>query len=169
MNVGRVVRLAFCSTIVLFAASSLPAQQAPPAAPVPAPILSAHTVFLANGGMDATSMNEFKALDVSYTEPYDSFYAAVQAWGRYQIVSSPAAADLVLELGVTAPMAACGAPQALQNTVRIYDGKTHFLLWTVTQPVKAANLKGTWRKNIAAAIAEVVSQLKTLAAATPAH
>lgn len=167
MSVRRVFRPGVWSVVVLFAAPCVSAQVAPPAAPVPAPILSAHTVFLANGGMDATSMNGFRALGVSDAEPYGSFYAAMQTWGRYQLASAPADADLVIELSVTAE--GCGAGTALQDTAKIYDAKTHFLLWTVTQPVKPANLKSTWRKNIAAATTDLVTQLKALTASAPAH
>jgi hypothetical protein len=169
VNVRRVVHFALWSAAVFLAATCLPAQEAPPVVPVPAPILSARTVFPANGGMDATSMINFRALGMSDSKPYDSFCAAMQSWGRYQIVSTAADPDLVLELSVTAPMAGCGAALTIQNTVKIYDGKTHFLLWTVTQPVKPTNLKSTWRKNIAAANADLVAQLKTLTVATPAH
>jgi hypothetical protein len=53
----------------------------PTVAPVPAQIAAAHTVILAN--------------DV---------YAALKAWGRYQLVDSPAAADLVFQLRDVAPI-----------------------------------------------------------------
>lgn len=167
MNAGRVVRFAVWSAVVLMAANSIGAQQAPPAAPIPSPILSAHTVFLANGGMDATSMAYFRALQMSDAEPYDSFYVAMQSWGRYQLAAAPAGADVVMQLSVTAE--GCGSGTALQDTVRIYDSKTHFLLWTITQPVKPANLKSTWRKNIAAADADLVTQLKALTAPPPSQ
>lgn len=106
--------------------------------------------------MDAVSLQSFRHLGLSDNEPYNSFYAAMKSWGRYQLVASPADADLVLALRFTAPQ--------LQISFDILDGKTHVLLWTITQPVQAAALKGTWRKNIAAANAGLVNSFKALTA-----
>ncbi len=152
--------------LLLFAAS-LGAQQSATvtAGPIPAPIFSAQKVFIVNAGMDASLAEGFQSLDLSVTEPYDSFYSAMQSWGRYQLVSSPAAADLVFEIHVAAP--GCNTAGQLQNVVTIYDAHTHFLLWTVNQPVKAAARKVTWRKNIAASNAALIAQLKSLVGAGP--
>lgn len=163
MNVFRIVRFGLCAPVLL-AATCLTAQQPVPAAPIPAPILSAHKVFLANGGMDATCAYGFQLLGLGDTEPYDGFYASLQAWGHWQIVSTPADADLVLEIRVTAPFGGWGSGLPRQIGLAIYDAPTHFLLWSVTQPVKPANRKGTWQKNIAASNTALVAQLKNLTA-----
>jgi hypothetical protein len=55
-----------------------------PAAPIPAVIVNAKKVFLNNGG----------GSDLAY----DSFYAEMKKWGRYEIVGSPEEADLIVEL-----------------------------------------------------------------------
>lgn len=163
---------------------TLPAQQTAPHAPVPAPIASAQKIFIANGGMDAFSLQAFEELGLTGTTPYDSLYATVKSWSQYQLVSSPADADLVLQIRFTAPLVGGGNhtawafQQILANTawqfqteITVYDAKTHFVLWTITQPVRPANLKGTWRKNIADANAALAGDLKTLlsppAPATP--
>jgi len=165
VNVSRSVRL--CSAAVFLFAPSLFAQQPAtiPAGPVPAPIFSAQKVFIVNAGMDASLAESFQSLDLSQTEPYDFFYSAMQSWGRYQLVSSPAAADLVFEIHVAAP--GCNTAGQLQNVVTIYDAHTHFLLWTVTQPVKGANRKVTWRKNITASNVALIAQLKSLTSPPP--
>ncbi len=169
----------FFRPALLFAASVLilppiHAQQPTPA-PVPAPILSAHKLFIANAGMDAFSLQAFEELGLNGTAPYDTLYSNVNSWGNDQLVSSPADADLVLQVRFTAPFSG-GAngrswdfQRILANTswqfqieVNIYDAKTHFLLWTLTEPVRPANLKGTWLKNIATANATLAGDLKSL-------
>jgi hypothetical protein len=162
---------------------SLNAQQppSPPPAPIPASILSAQKLFIANGGMDAFSLQAFEELGLNGSSPYSSLYATVNSWGKYQLVASPADADLVLQVRFTAPFTGGGNDRTwdfqriLANTtwqfqieITVYDAKTHFLLWTLTQPVRPANLKGTWLKNIATANATLAGDLKTLMSAAPA-
>jgi hypothetical protein len=150
----------------------------PPRGPVPAPITSAQKIFIANGGMDAFSLQAFEELGLNGTYAYDSLYAAVKSWGNYQLVPSPADADLVLTIRFTAPLVGEGGgwnferifantKWQFQTELTLYDAKTHFQLWTLTQPVRPANLKGTWRKNIADADAALAGDLKSLL--TPAH
>ena len=152
------------------------AQQAPPHAPVPAPITSAQKLFIANGGMDAFSLQAFEDLGLNGTNAYDSLYAAVGSWGKYRLVSSPADADLVLQIRFTAPLVGEGGGWSFQHILAntkwqfqtqltITDAKSHFPLWTLTQPVRPANLKGTWRKNIADADAALAGDLKSLLSA----
>ncbi len=160
--------------LVLFAAPLLRAQQPVPA-PVPAPIRNAQKIFIANAGMDAFSLQAFEELGLNGANAYDSLYAAVKSWPQYQLVSSPADANLVLEIRVTAPLTnvgdhptwsfqhiAANTTWQFQTDLVIRDAKTHFLLWTVTEPVRPANLAGTWRKNIATANAAVAGDLKSL-------
>ena len=54
-----------------------------------------------------------------------------------------------------------------QTQLTLYDAKSHFPLWTLTQPVRPANLRGTWRKNIADANAAPAGDLKSLLSPTP--
>lgn len=166
--------------LILFAAPIMGAQQAPPPGPVPAPIQSAQKIFIANGGMDAFSLQAFEELGLTGTTPYDSLCAAVKSWPKYQLVSSPADADLVLSIRFTAPLTNVGEhgtwdfQRILANTawqfqteITIYDAKTHFALWTLTEPVRPANLAGTWRKNIASANAALAGDLKVLLSPAP--
>jgi hypothetical protein len=153
--------------VSVFAVPAVVAQQAAAVAPIPAPILSAQKVFLANGGADLVSANVFqKAGQVN--EPYKSTYAALQAWDHWQLVSAPESADLVLVVRFTAPVDfySKGMPVTYtpQIELTIYDGKTHFPLWTLTQPVQGAFRTATWQKNYAAGIAVLIDQLKSLTA-----
>lgn len=153
----------FAALLVL--APILVAQQPTAAAPIPAPILSAQKVFVANGGADLVSANAFqKAGQVD--EPYKSTYIALQAWQHWQLVSAPENADLVLVVRFAAPVDfySKGMPITFtpQIQLTIFDGKTHFPLWTFTQPVKGAFRKETWQKNYAEGITELIAQLKSL-------
>lgn len=180
----RSMHFVFLPALILLAAPLLAAQSAasamPAPAPIPAPILSAHTVFIGNAGMDAFADQVFGELGLTDTEPYDALYAAMKSWGRYQLVDSPAGADLVFEIRSTAPFTTpdkevvwdfqhivANSTWQFQNSVAIYDGKTHFLLWTITQPIRPAALAGTWRKNILAANDNLLAQFKSLLIATP--
>ncbi|HEY1810259.1 MAG TPA: hypothetical protein VGG42_16975 [Acidobacteriaceae bacterium] len=151
---------------------------APPPAPIPAPIRTAHNIFLANAGMDAFSLQAFEELGLGKTDTYDSLYAAIQSWKNYPLVSSPAEADLVLDIRCTAPFISnhdnwhfqhilASTTWQFQYEIAIYDAKTHFLLWTLTEPVRPANLNGTWRKNIAGANAALAGQLQALLTPPP--
>jgi hypothetical protein len=141
--------------------------------PVPSPIATAQKIFIANGGMDAFSLQAFEELSLNGTSAYDALYNAVKSWGQPQLVSSPADADLVLVVRCTAPLVGEGGGWSFQHVfantkwqfqtqVILYDAKTHFPLWTLTQPVRPANLKGTWHKNIDSANAALAGDLKSL-------
>ena len=141
------------------------ARQPTPPAPIPAPILSAHKVFLANGGADLKSVEEFQG-GYPMNEPYNSTYAALKAWGHWQLVSSPENADLVLIVRSIAPanFHSNGTTYSPQIELKIYDAKSHFLLWAFTRPIHGALLQTTADKNYAAAINGLIIQLKLLTA-----
>ncbi|MGA7525198.1 MAG: hypothetical protein WBW84_22305 [Acidobacteriaceae bacterium] len=176
---SRLFRFSLFLTILLCAPPLLFAQATPPPlAPIPAPIHTAQKIFIANAGMDAFSLQAFQELGLRDTNSYDSLYATVQSWKTYQLVSSPADADLVLEVRCSAPLIGnhdgwkfqrilANTTWQFQYEITIYDAKTHFLLWTLTEPVRPANLKGTWRKNLADADAALAGQLQTLLVPPP--
>jgi hypothetical protein len=176
--VFRTIRPTFLLAAFVLVLPIALAQPALAHAPVPAPITTAQKLFFANGGMDAFSLQAFEDLGLNGTNAYDALYAAVGSWGTYQLVSSPADADLVLQLRFTAPLVGEGGGWSFQrilaNTkwqfqseLTLTDAKTHFPLWTLTEPVRPANLKGTWRKNIADANAALAGDLKSLLSPTP--
>jgi hypothetical protein len=133
-------------------------------APVPIQIPSAHRVFLANGGSDAMELAAFKR-DGDRDEPYNWLYAARKSWGRYQLVSTPAEADLVMEVSFTAPLSNVGNAPSYepQMAVTIFDAKTHFKLWVITEETEGAIRKATWEKNFSETIANVIDDMKPLA------
>lgn len=67
-------------------------------------IASGKKVFVSNAGLDVVSLTLFrKAGDPD--QPYNDFYAAMKNGGHYELVTTPADADLVFEIRFTAPIA----------------------------------------------------------------
>ena len=149
----------------LFSVPVLHAQQAKEATPAPVPqqILVAKKVFLANGGLDGTAFEVCRRVGEP-DQPYNHLYAAMKSWGRYELVDSPADADLVFEIRFTAPSVQCGTSTCYgpQLEVSILDTKTHFKLWTVTEPVEGAFRKATWLKNFSQAMTSLIDNMKHL-------
>lgn len=50
----------------------------------------------------------------------------------------------------------------------VYDGKTHYILWTVTRSIDSAILLRNCDKNFDIALAEVLSQFLKIAGKSPA-
>jgi hypothetical protein len=143
------------------------------AAPVPALIVSAKRVFISNagGGCDPSSSAYFKG---GPDRPYNQFYAALKSWGRYELVASPADAELALEISFTCPAGIVGISGGFggshydpQLRLVILDVKTHFTLWGITEHVETAILESNRGKNFDRAMNKLVDELKSLAAGTP--
>jgi hypothetical protein len=152
--------------IVLIGVIQVRAQQV---APVPAPILNAKKVFIANAGADALVSPLDQGKGDKY---YNLFYAAMKDWGYYQLVDSPSDADLVLEIYASSPVTSVSNGQARiqpQLQLSILDAKSHFLLWRLTESVDAKSPSlfggvGGTNSKLADAIGGLVRQLKLLAA-----
>jgi hypothetical protein len=142
-----------------FSSSNLSGQEkgiAPPA-PLPSQLLTAKKVFISNGGLDVLAFEIFRKLgDVD--QPYNAFYAAMNSWGKYALVTSPADADLVFEIRFIAPFV--GYPPHLDLT--IYDAKSRFVLWTILAPVEGALRKATSVRNLNQGIATLMADLRSL-------
>jgi hypothetical protein len=152
MKLGRVVAFGFALLWTLAAGRTAAAQQQPVAAPIPPAILSAKTVFISkSSGYSLVPM-------VTGDQPYNEFYAAMKAWGRYQIVSSPSDADLIIEIRLECISGPCY--EALEAT--ILDPKTHTILWVCTQSVQLAARIKTNSKNFEKSMAALVDDLKAL-------
>jgi len=98
-----------------------------PVAPLPTPIATAQKVFISNAPGDSlpTSLG-------GPARPYQEFYAAMKSWGHYQLLSSPADADLILEISFSHPIVGVnvmstsggGSTSALLLKLVIVDAKT---------------------------------------------
>jgi len=145
--------------VIVIAIPGLQAQQpaeAPPA-PVPSQIVSAKKIFIANaaGDHDPRVSKYFGGPDGIYNQ----FYADIKSGGRFEPVSAPADADIVVEVTLgTFPLVAGYAGFRLS----VFDPKTNVLLWTASEPVDPAFLAKTARKNIAESLQRLANDLLTL-------
>jgi hypothetical protein len=144
------------------------------AGPVPAPILAAKKVFIANAGVDVDISPDHYSGGID--RAYNQFYAALKSWGHYELVPAPADADLILELQFTAPVGASSVFQGSGGsypkprfTLVIKDRKTQVMLWTFFE-----NL-GTWEtrhlthdESFDYAIGALVNDMARLAGLPPA-
>src|SRR5215472_2738799 len=146
-----------------FATSSVSSQQAAdkpaPALPIPAQILSAKRVFIANHQPAiVNNAGYYGGPDRTYTE----FVAAMQHWGHYEMVISPSAADLVFEIEMISRR---DAPD--QFGIIIRDPKSNVALWTLYQKIEFAGLMSNRDKNFSKAIQRAANQLSGLAGTPP--
>jgi len=141
-------------------------------APVPASIATAKKVFIANAPGDS--------LPASLGGPsrtYNEFYAAMKSWGRYELASAPADADLILEISFANPItgvnvnttAGGGSSSALLLKLVIVDPKTHIPLWWFTESFEPkggfSHRKETLSSNFDRAIADLVDDVRKLVGA----
>lgn len=138
-------------------------QKSPPAppAPVPAQIMSGKRIFIANAGEENVTVPIGSILSGSSDRVYDQFYAGIQKWGRYELVSAPSEADLIFEIGFTIN----GSPQLPETghlRLSIRDPKTNVLLWTCVEYAQTAIRKGNRDKNLDQAMSIIVAELKNL-------
>jgi hypothetical protein len=142
---------------ILLSAATLHAQT-PITAPLPAQLSTAHTVFLANAGSNTDA-------DSSYA--YSSVYRKLEEWGGSPLATTPADADVLLELSVDAYVFAGAAPTGApvwHLHLAIRDPKTDALLWVVNEPVQNAVLASSRSRNFDAAITKLIADLKVLSA-----
>jgi hypothetical protein len=135
----------------------------PPQAPVPTQIAAAHTVFLVNNGADAN-------FPITAQDAYTQVYSALQAWGHFQLVSSPDQADLVFQLRDIAPVTGVYGDRAGTYAINspafrlaIKDPKTNVTLWTITSPVQIAGRRAARAHWLNIALTNLVSRVKVLA------
>jgi hypothetical protein len=153
--------------IVLLTASILEAQQPtnPPPAPVPSQIITARKAFISNASGESNLPPGTADLN------YNQFYASMKSWGRYELVSAPADADLVFELHyeilfepVLVSNGQGGSGQSHQIRLSILDPKSHVILWAFTEPVVQVQKKATGLQNFQQAMDKLMGDVKTLAA-----
>jgi hypothetical protein len=130
--------------------------------PVPAQISASHTVFLSNGGADAS-------FPVNATQAYNDIYKALASWGRYQLVTSPDQADLIFQLRGVSTLSTYGTDDNIYTVnnpafqLTIVDPKSNVTLWTITSPVALAGNKQTWARWLTISETNLVSRIKVVA------
>jgi hypothetical protein len=138
-----------------------------PLAPLPAQIVTAKRVFVSNGGEDS----HFKVLGLR--RPYDQFYASIKEWGHYELVSSPADADLVMEISLQSQLDKYG-PNDLSILpvlrLAILDPKSHTILWVFTEELEAEKfglVGGHQSEKFDKAMKRIVADVKGLVESAP--
>jgi hypothetical protein len=147
MFAGASQLLCVTLTICLSVTPVIQAQQSTPvAAPVPPQIVAAHKIFVSNGG----GSNYFNMFTGGPDRAYNTLYAELQQSGRYQLVSSPADADLIFEIRSIAPTVDTSTPDSPggiaynpQLILSIQDPATHAVLWTTSSNVRASGRQKT--------------------------
>jgi hypothetical protein len=151
---------------------ALPAKEQTVApAPVPTQIVAAKKVFIANAGGDQPFYDD-PIFNGSPDRTYDQFYAGIKALGRYELVGSPAEADLLFEIQLNVPPAnekvvkdqthLIPAPYDPYMRLVMRDPKTNALLWVFTEHVQWAILQGNRDKNFDQASARIVNDVQSL-------
>jgi hypothetical protein len=143
------------------------------AGPIPSAITAAKTVFISNAGSDSGLFPSPFTGDPD--RPYAEFYSALKATGDYTLAGDPAQAELVLELrlfapdGPTNPNNVAGASDPLPMfRLVMYDGKTHYILWAITQSVEPVVGQKAHDKNFDMALTDVLNQFLKIAGKPPA-
>lgn len=143
-----------------------------PPAPFPAQITGGKKVFVSNAGGDTNRLYSGESRRL-----YDQFYSALKGWGRYELVGSPAEADLVFEIGFTNPFVeehvSGGGGTGLSVSSRpvsdpqfrlaIIDPGTRVILWVFTEHIEPALLQGNRDKNFDQALGFLVNDLRNVA------
>jgi hypothetical protein len=144
----------------------------PPAAPVPAQIIAGRKVFVSNLGAD-TSLILPDHYNGGPDRAYNQFYAAMKSWGRYELLTAPAGADLILALTWVAPVGPSDVIRGSGRSSRdpqfrltIVDPTTHTVLWAFTEHLEIYS--GTHDQGFDQAMARIVDDLKKLAGPPPA-
>jgi hypothetical protein len=113
----------------------LDAQQSKGSAPAPVPvqIAAAQKVFISNaGGESLETVIDQIVFNGGPDRPYSEFYEAMKNWGRFDLVSSPADADLVLEISWALSDTGLRLPVLGQLRLVVIDPKTRVTLWNFT-------------------------------------
>lgn len=164
---GFLSRLAASMALVLLTAPALRCQSQPAPIAIPGAIPSAKSVFVSNGGSDAGLFPEPFSGDPN--RAYFAFVGGLQHLQKYDLAVDPAEADLVMEIHLVAPTGPQSNSKQLGAAdflpffrLTIYDRKTHYVLWTITEPIEFAFLQKTHDKNFDIALSHLLDDVQAL-------
>jgi hypothetical protein len=130
---------------------------------VPPQIAAAQKIFISNGGESLGTVAGRTYFTGRPDRHYNQFYEAMKGWGRYDVVSSPADADLVFEI-----IWDDGFTSFSKLRVVIIDPRTHITLWTISEYVGGGAAHLTNRdKDFDQTMDRVIGRLKLLATPAP--
>jgi hypothetical protein len=170
-NLGARFRISvFVPLFSLAAFGQLPTVVTP--GPVPFALTSAKTAFVSNAGADSGLFPHPFTGDTN--RAYSEFYSNLKSSGQFALVDDPSQADLVLELRLVAPYGPTGANK--QNgtadplpmfRLTVFDRKSHYALWTVTESIAVANLQKTHDRNFDDALDAVLTEFLQVSGKQP--
>lgn len=147
-------------------------------APIPTQISTAKRVFIANAGGDDNVVVE-ELFSGGPDRAYNQFHAAMKSAGRYELVGSPAEADLLFEIRFTVIPARRptglfsnnGPGDVIDGVFRleIRDPKMNALLWAYNEHMEWAILESNRNKNFDQALARIVTDVAGLTARAAAQ
>jgi len=165
----------YAAMCIVLSATTLIAQQPAPQqdGPIPPAITAAKSIFVSNAGADSGLFPEPFTGDAN--RGYNQFYAALKASGKYELAGDPSEADLVLELQLTAPngpskgskVNGASDPVPMFRLV-VYDRKTHYVLWAMTESIDIAFRQKTHDRNFDEALQALVLGFESISGKTPA-
>lgn len=162
-----------CAALLCAAAASAQVPADTEAGPIPSALTAAKTVFVSNGGTVSQFFPDTFTGDAN--RAYSQFYGALKATGKYDLVGDPSQADLVLYLRLVARSCrsisynCIGVPDPQPIFyLTVYDRKTHYVLWTVTQPIDSAILLKNHDRNFDAALSALIREFERITGKTPA-
>jgi hypothetical protein len=161
-----VVSIGLGISLLLTVGSIAQTKQVPaPSAPVPAQIQTAKKVFIANAGGDEMA-EEDQRFSGGPDRAYNEFYTAIRSWGRFEIVNSPAEADLLLEIrqdvSAVTPTGRGGSSFIPQFRLKIRDPKTNAMLWGFNVHSEFGVGQGASDRNFDSAVDRLVTDLRIL-------
>ncbi len=148
----------FVVCLVLFSAVYGLAQQpvTTPPGPVPPAILAANKLFISNSGASS------ELYSGGPNRAYNQLFTDLQASRFFEMVGDPSDADLVLELQISD-----SSPGSATFRLLIYDHQTHFLLWTLLEPISVCNRQKTCDSNFDEALPVLLLNFEKLAGKSP--
>ncbi len=144
-----------------------------PDAPLPTALHTAKNAFIAFAGGDASFNRDSRQI-------YNQFYAEMKESGRYNLVGSPGAADLVLQVSFASPISNVDVGPGAggswghslverQLHLVLLDPKTGIALWGFTEGVDPAMLAENRDKNLKIAVHELAADLNALIGSSPSQ
>jgi hypothetical protein len=163
LNTIRVGFVFAAFAMISVVAPILEAQQPKDAAPVPSSILSAKRIFIANMPPQGPGIDARAAIySGGPYRCYSQFYMAMKAWDRFEVVSSPADADLIFEVSYQETPVGPYPPNQLR--VVIVDSKSQVPLWWMSEAVFQGTHRQDSDKFFDGAMAKLVQDVKDLVA-----
>jgi hypothetical protein len=102
---------------------------------------------------------------------YEQFYGAMEKWGRYGVLTSPADAQLNFEIGLPCPPgpnlvnhgSSWAAPTDPQFRLVIRDMKSRTVLWVITEHIDDRGSQRDFDKSLGESMEALMSKLRQLA------